>query len=88
MLYLCSIDIFDWWIGPRVFVSSPFLSCFGELGKRGESCPETRFVRGVGDGLEAGRLVDGIGPCVGVSMFLVSCVLHFSLRKVVCFLRI
>jgi hypothetical protein len=51
---------------------------FGLLGKRGESCPEARLVRGVGDDLEAGRTVDGIGLCVWVSMFLVPCVLHMS----------
>ncbi len=71
--------VIGWWIEPRVLVSSPFSSClFGELGKRGESCPGTRLVRGVGDGLGTGNLVDGISLCVLVTMFLVSCVLHIS----------
>ncbi len=39
------------------------------------------LVRGAGDGFEAGRLGDGIGLCVWVSMFLVSCVLHVSLQS-------
>ncbi len=80
--------LFVWWIGPRVFVSSPFLSClFGELEKRGESCPGTRLVRGVGDGLEVDNLVDGIGLCVFWPQCFWSHVFCIFLRKVVWFLR-
>ena len=36
---------------------------------------------GVGEGLEAGRIVDGIGLCVWASMFLTPFVLHISLQS-------
>ena len=39
------------------------------------------MVRGVGGGLEVGRIVDGIGRCVWASMFLVSCVLHIYVQS-------
>ena len=39
------------------------------------------MVRGVGGGLEVGRIVDGIGLCVWASMFLIPCVLHISLQS-------
>ena len=39
------------------------------------------MVRGVGGGLEVGRIVDGIGRCVWASMFLVPCVLHIYVQS-------
>ncbi len=39
------------------------------------------MVRGVGVGLEAGRIVHGIGLCVWAVMVLIPCVLPFSLQS-------